>query len=118
MFGHPATQVWQSLMRRRPKPQKWPEVQTTLVKLDPDDASRRLGSKRDLRVNLTACPATPTCFDLDMPEASVALEREVVAAPIHLRAQHFDIMVAAAPKIPQQFAEENVLDQLLALRGM
>jgi hypothetical protein len=101
------------LARFRPEPKEWPQLQRSLVKLDPHDAAARLLGEADVDILPGGRGAAVRRLQLDVADDAGAGDHEIVPAVIHLRAQELGGRHALAPQVAQQFADEEVLDQFL-----
>src|SRR5215204_2026579 len=99
---------------RSAEPQEGAKLKGVLVEHHPDDAAARLILKVAVDRDLVGLATPVGALQLDRAPDPLVPEHELVAVPVDLRAQHLDIVHPHAPKRPQEVAEEDVLQHLLA----
>jgi hypothetical protein len=60
---------------------------------------------------------TMTGLELNVPDQSPALQREVISSAIDLGPQYLEVADIPPPKTPQQFAQKDMLNQLFTGAG-
>src|SRR5258705_8761211 len=63
-------------------------------------------------------PGVPMAgLELNVPDQSPTLKREVISSAIDLGPQYFEVADIPPPQTPQQFAQKDMLNQLLTGAG-
>ena len=88
------------------------------IEHDPDHAARRLEHQIDVHIHGPRGRAAVAGFELDVAEHAAALHGQVVTGAVDLGPQHLEVAHPATPERTEQLAHKQVLDDLLAQRGM
>ena len=97
---------------------KRPERQRIMVEKHPDDTPGGLLGQSNMNLLLRCLCVLPRPFELNVSQASSVFSYEVVAGPIHLRAGDFQRTITVPPRVLEQLADEQMLDELLSERRM
>ena len=92
------------------------ERQRIVVEKCPDNTPGGLFSQGEMDLLLRCRCALPRPLQLNVSQASSVFSYEIVAGPVHLGAGDFQRTITVPPRVHEQLADQEMLDELLPER--